>query len=197
MMVVRGEVGEHVSRAIERLVRVANEHGEASLVFNETTVKAKAGDSPDELARSWEKQRQAAHEAWINSEAGKRYEAEQEAQIAAMQERHDCLVADMRTLDWSDDVAVLDWVCAMQSASDHVGVCVDKERIITTFARHGFMPDVNTGAEYREGDRENEHKYLIGQALSTLEVCAIHGIIHSFAERWKAKFAPDTSGESH
>jgi hypothetical protein len=49
----------------------------------------------------------------------------------------------------------------------------------------------------REGDRENEHKYLIGQALSTLEVCAIHGIIHSFAERWEAKFAPDTSGESH
>lgn len=86
------------------------------------------------------------------------------------------------------DVAVLDWLCAIQDSTDHVSVAVDKAAIIGAFESAGFKPNVNCGPAFREDDRDNVFRYLVGQALDGLQSVAIHEIIHKFSDDWKAKF---------
>jgi hypothetical protein len=93
-----------------------------------------------------------------------------------------------RAWNFTNDVAVLDWLCEMQPASDRAGVIVRRQTILDIFAKHGFLPGVNCGKNFRPESRENVHRWLIGQALATLESFAIHGIVHKFAREWKDKF---------
>lgn len=188
MHTIEGRAGEHISTAAERLCAAAAEHGEALMKFNDVTLIARSGDSPDDVVRDFEKQCDERHIAWINSPEGRAFAARRDAEIAALQERHDCLMRDLAALDFQDDVAVLDWLCAMQEPSDRTGVMVDSAGIIAAFSRHGFGPGVNTGDDYRADDRDNSFRYIVGQALSTLQACAIHGIVRDFAKRWKDRF---------
>ena len=188
MHAIEGSPGEHISAAAKRLCAAASEHGQASLKFNDVTLIANAGDTADSVERDFDKQCRERHIAWINSPEGKASAVRRDAQIASMQERHDCLMRDLAALDFTDDVAVLDWLCAMQEPTDHVGVQVDRAGIVAAFARHGFEPNVNTGAAYRDADRDNSFRYLVGQALSTLQACAIHGMVNDFTARWKTRF---------
>lgn len=180
--------GEHISNAARRLCAAAARHGSAVLKFNDITLTTKSGDDPDGVVSDFHKQSHERHVAWINSPEGKASAARDEAEIAALQERHDCLMRDLETMDFRDDVAVLDWLCAMQEPSDRTGVQTNRSAIVAEFSRHGFAPNVNTGSDYREDDRENSFRYLVGQALSTLQACAIHGILHKFVGQWKERF---------
>lgn len=188
MYEVKLSAGEHIDAACARLEDEARTHGSARLVFNEVVLDAQIGDSADTLVAKYYKLCDERRIAWRNSDEGKAYEAEREAKIAAMQDRHDNLMSDLSSLDWSNDVAVLDWLLAMQEPTDHIGVAVDRNRIIAAFNAHGYEAGMCCGDAYKVGDRAIEHKYLVGQALSTLKACAIHGVLHSFADKWKAKF---------
>lgn len=181
--------GDHISNAAKQLAVAAEKHGAATMSFNYITLTAKRGDAAIAIEDAYHKARQAEHEAYINSPEGKAYAKRQDDEIAKLHDNHDCLMRDLASLDFTDDVAVLNWLCAMQPSSDHIGVVVRKADIIAAFKAAGFEPNVNLGVDYREDDRENSFRYLVGQGLSTLQVCAIHGILHDFVKRWKSRFA--------
>jgi hypothetical protein len=185
---VRFDAGMHITTAAEKLVTAALEHGEAEGSFNDIPLRARRGMSADAVVRAFEEQSNARSEAYRNSPAGKAAERARQERVAEMQAEHDRLLADLATLDFGSDVAVLDWLCAMQEPSDHVGVKVAKDEILSAFRAAGFEPNVNAGDAYNGEDRDNAFRYLVGQALDGLERVAIHGILLKFAAEWRRKF---------
>ena len=91
-------------------------------------------------------------------------------------------------LDFTNDVAILDWFCAYQHPSDTMGVLKNAPRVLGTFLTNGYWPNANCGIEFKKDDRENVARWIIGQALSTMRVCAVHQVIHHFVAEWKKKF---------
>lgn len=180
--------GEHVQKASIRLSVAAASHGAAKMEFNDVTVIAKAGDTPDQIVNRWQAQQDAAHQAYINSDAGKAAAAAREKEVQRLQNKHDDLMVDLQSLDFASDVAVLDWLCAMQEPSDHIRVATRNADIVRIFSDHGFEAGVNCGDNYQKDDRDNAFRYLVGQCLSGLKSVAIHGIIHKFAADWKERF---------
>jgi hypothetical protein len=71
--------GEHISSVCKEAVRRAN--GEQALVvfsFNGTQVRVTPGETPDQVQRRWDEDREAAHQEWINSPEYKKQEEERE-----------------------------------------------------------------------------------------------------------------------
>lgn len=77
----------------------------------------------------------------------------------------------------------------MQEPSDTRGVIVQRNTIVEAFKARGYTPNMDTGAEYKPNSKNSAWRYLIGQGLAGLRDLAIHGIIHTFADEWKRKFA--------
>lgn len=180
--------GTHIARAAVLLCNAAAEDGEAKGNFNGIILQAGRDSEPASIIAAFEAATEAAAKAYRESPAGIAAEERRQETRRQTQAAHDALMARLSTLDWSDDVAVLDWCCEMQEPSDNVGVVVKKDTILAEFAKHGFRPNVRTGSDYVADSRMISHAWLVGQALSTLQHCAIHGIIHQFAAQWKEKF---------
>lgn len=190
MVTIEPILGSHISDAVVLLVKAAGQHGSARMSFNDIEVIATAGEAQSDVLARWNKKFDDAHIAYLNSPEHAAHQKARDAEIAELQARHDDLVSDLSSLDWSSDVAVLDWICAVQPATDDVGVVKNKDAIINAFASHGFKPNEFAGDAYVAGDRNIEFRYLVGQALATLQARSIHGMILSFADRWRAKYAP-------
>lgn len=178
--------GSHVSDAISELIAEAPAEGE----FNGITITAHPGDKHQTLLAQWNAAMDARAKAYRESPEGLADAAEQEQKRQQLQSRHDSLMNRLPSLDFKDQVAVLDWLCAMQEPSDYRGVIVRGNTILCTFSKHGFKPSVNTGADFKPDDRDNVFRYLVGQALDGLSGPAIHPILHKFVGEWKAKFLP-------
>lgn len=188
MIELQPHIGQHVEDFAGDLVRAAAEHGAAKGTHNETEIIADTTSTVAALVAQWEQKQEAARVAYRNSPEGKAAAAKSEAERTDAQDLHDRLVRDLATLDFKNDVAVLDWICAIQDSTDRVGIAVDRTRILAAFEAAGFKPNVNCGPDFRASDRDNVFRYIVGQALDGLKTVAIHGIIHKFAAEWKAKF---------
>lgn len=180
--------GEHISAAAKRLCAWAAEHGSAWGDFNEITLQAKRGSTPEMIVADFERRCNERAEAYRKSPEGIADAKRSAEEVANLQTRHDELLAALSVLDFSNDVAVMDWLCEMQPASDRVGVKIDKRTILSAFAAAGLTPNMNCGQFFDENDRANYHRWIVGQALDGLEKVAIHGMICVFAERWKVHF---------
>lgn len=182
-------VGCHIDSAAEQLVAAAEDVGSAWGFFNDVKLNATRGAKAEDVVADWHAENKIRTEAYERSEAGKKAAADREARRRAAQSKHDSLMQELPSLDFSDFEAVLDWVCQMQEPSDHVGVIVRSQTIAAAFEARGYKANENCGEAYKRGDRENMFRYLIGQALSGLiEGPAIHPIIHKFADQWRAQF---------
>lgn len=180
--------GMHITDAAGVLCAAADEHGEATGMFNDITLRAVRGNSVAAIVGEFEVKTAAAMKVYRESPAGIAAEERAQQSRREAQGKHDDLMARLPSLDWSDDVAVLDWCCEMQDPSDHVGVIVKKDTILAEFAKHGFTPNMRTGDDYIHASRPVSHAYLIGQAMAGIESVAIHPIIHKFAAKWKKRF---------
>lgn len=186
--------GEHIAKSVDRLVAAAREYGSAGGFFNDIELKATATTTPEEVVRFYNSEIDRRVAAFINSPEGKEAERKREAGRSSAQQLHDSLMAKLQSLDMSNDVAVLDWLCQMQEPSDRIGVIVRRQTIVQTFEKYGFKAGENCGAHYRPGDRKNMHRHLVGQALSCLkEGLSIHPILHKFAAEWRNLFAAEAS----
>lgn len=194
---VEFHAGVHINKAAEILIAAATEHGEAHGIFNEIMLKASPSMTVAEVVADYHQRLDAREVAWRNSPEGQAAERDREERVRASQEKHDLLVRGLASLDFTNDIAVLDWLCAIQDATDHVSVVVRKNEILETFKRHGFEPGANCGDNFKGDDRENVFRYIVGQALGTLQHVAIHGIIHKFAADWKAEFVGAARNDPH
>jgi hypothetical protein len=181
--------GQSIDNAAIQLCAAAAEHGEATGKFNDIELHAAAGYAPAGVVNFYNEECQRRSEAYRNSPEGKAAARKSNNERADLQAKHDALMARLPALDWSNDAAVLDWICAMQEPSDRVGVIVRRNSIVSAFEARGFHADANCGKDYKPGDRENMFRYLVGQGLSGLkDGPAIHPIIHKFAAEWRAQF---------
>ena len=188
-MRIEFSAGQHIDRAAAQLVEAAKAHGSATGTFNDIEMIADGALTAEEIVAQWSRDMDAKAVAYRNSPEGKAAETMREAAITKLQETHDLALQDLRSLDWSSDIAVIDWVCRIQDATDHIGVAVRGREILDEFGRHGFEPSVNCGDAFRPDDRDNVHRYIVGQALDNLSGDgAIHGVVHKFAEDWKRRF---------
>lgn len=188
MIELQAYPGQHVKDFAGDLVRAAAEHGAAKGTHNNVEIVADGASTVDVLLAQWQQKMDDAATAYRNSPEGKAAAERREAEILKAQETHDRLVRDLATLDFKNDVAVLDWLCAIQDSTDHTSVVVDKATILAAFDAAGLKPSVNTGSNFKADDRDNVFRYIVGQALDCLKSVAIHGIVHKFVADWKAKF---------
>jgi len=182
--------GCHIKNAAEMLVAAAIEHGEARGFFNEIELRATASDTPDQIVAKWDRDFEARAEAYRKSPAGIKAAQESEHRRRAAQAKHDEMIAKLPSLDMMDREAVLDWLCAFQEPSDHVGVIVKRDTVVSHFESFGYKANANCGDDYDGNHIGNSYIYLVGQALAGLkDGPAIHPILHKFTAEWKARFA--------
>ena len=184
--------GEHIRNAAERLVAAAAEYGSAKGKFNGIRLVAEQDATVESILADYDTLQEAASNAYRKSPEGIMAALARESRADSAREKYAAQMCKLPTLDFKNEVAVLDWLCDIQDATDHTAVTTDREAILSTFATHGLFPNVNLGASYRKGDRDNEYRWLVGQALETLKRVAIHSLIHKFAKEWKQQYATET-----
>ncbi len=181
--------GTHIADAARDLVDAARRLGHVGGIFNGIELTADASTTPEAVVAEFERESAAKAETYRNSPEGQAAQKASDERRADMQAKHDRLMNRLPDLDWSNDAAVLEWLCEMQAPSDHVGVTVLSDTIATEFEQRGFHAGVNTGADYKPNDRDNAFRYLVGQALDGLKSGpAIHPILHRFSAEWRERF---------
>lgn len=184
--------GEHISRAACRLVEAAQKYGEAKGQFNDIELIATKTSVPQDITEYFDAECARRSEAYRNSPEGIAAAKRNQDEIAALECERDRLMAALPSLDFSNQSAVLDWLCALQVPSDRSGVSVDSKTVLTVFKDHGLLPGANCGTNYNGEDRDNVYRYIVGQGLSGLkDGPAIHWIINKFTAEWKVKFGHD------
>lgn len=177
--------GEKVSDTAERMVALAKEtKGSVRAKFNDIELVATEDSVAEDIVADFKVKIAEAAETYRKSPEGQRAARESEERKQEAQRKADALVEQLPNLDFSNQEAVLDWICEFQDPSDHIGVAKDNEKVLKIFAEHGYQPGVNTGEAFNGEDRDNFARYIVGQALDGLqgEVGAIHHIVHKFTD---------------
>lgn len=180
--------GTHVSEAVDMLIRAAHDDGCAEGEFNEVNITVECGETADIILARYKSECAGRAEAYRKSPEGIASATSAKERTASLQQAADCLMAALPNLDFSDESGVLDWLCALQAPSDHIGVSINKNAVLIEFAKHGLQPNVNCGPDFDANDRRNFFEWLVGQALDGLATVAIHGLIHKFADDWRRAF---------
>lgn len=184
--------GEHISRAACRLVAAAQKYGEAKGQFNDIELTATKATIPQDITAYFDAECARRSEAYRASPEGISAAKRNQDEIEAMEAERDRLMAVLPTLDFSNQVDVLDWLCAIQVPSDRSGVAVDSKTVLDAFGGHGLIAGANCGKDFDGESRDNFYRYIVGQGLSGLkDGPAIHGIINKFTAEWKVKFGHD------
>jgi len=186
--------GTDVNDAAQELIdAVAGGAEAAEGKFNDVLLRAVEGTTVAQIVAAYHEGLDAQAKAYAESPKGIAEKARQAAYQIELQKLADRLMAELPSLDFSNDVALLDWLHRLQDPSDYSGIRFDKEAVVKAFNDHGYVASANIGDDFNEDDRENYARYLVGQALSCLKsMGAIHQVFGTFHERWKAKFLSAT-----
>lgn len=186
--VVIFDAGMHISAAAARLCGVAKDQGSAVGDFNGIRLSADRSSTAEQIVAAFDRESAARAEAYRKSPEGIAAEERRNAERQRLQGIHDDLMARLPILEWTH-VPILDWLCAMQEPSDHIGVIVKRDTIVAEFAKHLYTPGMDCGADYQRGVKNSEFRYLVGQALDGLaRGPSIHSILHKFVAEWKARW---------
>ena len=184
--------GENVSTTAERMIALAKEtKGSVRAKFNDIELTATEESTAENIVSDFQTKIAEASEKYRKSPEGQRSARESEERKEEAQRKADALMEQLPNLDFTNQEAVLDWICEFQDPSDHIGVVKDQGAVLKIFAEHGYQPGVNTGEAFNGEDRDNFAHYVVGQALDGLrgDVGAIHQVVHKFTDDWKKKFA--------
>lgn len=191
MQVIQFSAGCQIKRAAEELVIAAaySPDGRARGNFNGVMVVARSVSTPEALVSQWERKFEAKSKKYSRTAKAKA-EASRWAQYeTSVKEKHDKLMQQLPTLNFTSDVIVLDWLCEYQNPSDFRPVTNrEPNKVVEIFAQHGYHP--LAGAEdFDHNDRNVMANIIIGQALHCLiSFGSIHQIIHTWVEDWKKQF---------
>lgn len=182
--------GEHITKFCSRLSRLALQMKDrVAGEFNGVTLVATPATTAENLETEFHKQLRINQENYEKSPEYAKWKEERAQKLAETNNKAAELMTQLEFLNWSSYAKILDWLCNIQPIADHTGVTLDRNKIISEFIKHGFETNVNTGKNFVESDPDNHARYLIGQALDGFQqVGAPHGVLISFAEKWKQKF---------
>ncbi len=181
--------GTRIDDAAIMLVEAATRDGSASCSFNGVELTATPTSAPAAIVAEYDRVCLERQEAYRKSPEGIAATERANERRRALQDRHDALMDRLPGLFARDQVTIVDWLCAMQGPSDHIGVIVRRDTIVAAFAKHGYEPGMDCGADFKPDVQASVFRYLVGQALDGLtRGPAIHGVIHKFANEWKERF---------
>lgn len=183
--------GEDVSTTAERMIALAKEtKGSVRAKFNNIELTATEDSTTEDIVSDFQTKIAEAAKTYRKSPEGQRAARESEERKQEAQRKADALMKQLPNLDFSNQEAVLNWICEFQDPSNYIGVTKDQGAVLKIFAEHGYQPGVNTGEAFNGEDSDNFARYIIGQALNGLrsDVGAIHQVVHKFTDDWKKKF---------
>lgn len=183
--------GTSIKRAAYQMLAAMRDRP-VTATFNDIPLRADENTTPEDIIKQYETEMERKREEYRNSPQYAIDREKEEQRRSSMQMLYAMQTNEIMRWtdeDWSDLTKVLDWLVAIQPATDHVGVETDPNFIVNLFDQHGYKTGVNTGEDFREEDKENYARYIVGQCMSCLKsIGAIHQVTYSFVERWKAKF---------
>jgi len=187
---LESNTGEHITRFCSRLSRLALQmNNKVAGEFNGVTLVATPDTTAENLETEFHKQLRINQENYEKSPEYAKWKEKRAQELTNANRKAVELMTKLDSLNWDSFAAILDWLCDAQSVADHIGVTLDRNKIISEFIKHGFEINVNTGKNFIENDPDNHARYLIGQALDGfMQVGAPHGILISFTEKWKQRF---------
>ena len=188
--------GEKIDETAETMVTLAKEHKEpVTARFNGISLTAKPHNSPVDILESFNLHSDRRQTEYRKSPAYAKRKAQEEEETKRKQAIIDQAVKELSTLNFSKLPAVINWLDSIQEATDWIHVLVPKKFIMETFERNGFEANVNCGDSFNSENEDNSGRWLIGQALDGIKtVGAIHGMFHSFARDWRARFGHPSPG---
>lgn len=181
--------GTRIDDAAAMLAQAAWREGAAVGSFNGVELTATPASDAVAIVTEYNRLCAERQEAYRKSPEGIAAAEQANERRRALQDKHDALMDRLPGLLRLDQVAIVDWLCEMQEPSDHIGVIVRRDTIVAAFAKHGYEPGMECGAEFKSEVQASVFRWLVGQALDGLSRGpAIHGIIHKFAAEWKDQF---------
>lgn len=196
-----GKIGEHISEFAERMVerfRATNSYyynietlSQSVLYgdFNGITLEVHYNTTPEQIVEEYSRKIDEQHQKWINSDEYKGLEAKRQDEIDKMNADVPFLMDEFEKISIPDTEYILDWICKIHPYVDRIGVNVPKDRIVSKLVSLSYLPNVNTGDNFEENDKENHARYIIGQALDGLSKGeSFHPMVVMFAEHWKNRF---------
>jgi hypothetical protein len=183
--------GEHIERAAKRLISAAAsaEDGRAAASFNGVDLIADRNSTIERIIEHYTGESERKAKEYRESPEGLKAAKEADERRLRCQEVFDSSMQALKTLNFNDERAVLDWLCNIQNAADHVGITGSRASILEAFASKNLIPNMNCGDAFNGKDRHNFFRYLVGQALDGFaQFGAPHPILHTFVAEWKQKF---------
>lgn len=193
--------GSYIPASIAQMVGVAKfTNQEVTGTFNGVTITANPTSSPEILAVQWQEEMDRQAREYRNSAEYKSYLLKRALEVQALRVKVRDLMKWLETLDFGNLEAVVNWFDEIQEASNDVDASSELTRneIVQKFQQHGYQPGVNTEEEFKEEDKDNFARWLVGQALDNLiTVGAVHPMFKDFAKDWRNKFsAPSAETET-
>jgi hypothetical protein len=183
--------GRTISETAQLLIKEANRCNEdVGYIFNNITIIVSKTATVDSVVNSYSTESKRLHEVYLRSPEYQDKLAQDEKELEEAKIELENQLSIMYKLDFSNLKEVLVWLTKFQPLSDRTGVMTNsiKQEVMTTFESNGFIAGANTGDQFDENDADNYARYIIGQAMSGIQDSSIHQVLHSFVDRWLAKF---------
>ena len=181
-----GRPGEHINDYIGRCYELAKRGTIVEGEFNGIKFNTAECNSVDELVEHVRLKMHEAQAAYEQSDEYKNSQCERAKKIKQKQETATKLMSELEAIDWNSFNDILTWLSSIQPVADHSGVSIDTGKVIETFRKNGFFPNVNLGDDFNKNDPENVARYIIGQALDGFKIVgAPHPVLLTFVADWK------------
>lgn len=176
--------GESIKDYADRAIKFAQLHDGIITYteFNGFRIEVTADITPDDVVKQYHNKRKQAEEAYLASE-------QYQIDLKARQEETDKLNKECEKLleifntlnldckEISDKVALLQWLSEYQPYSDNVCCTSSDDRLVCDkLAKHGFKADDFVDSKEAE-TLDNKFMWLVGQAISAMLACALHGVV--------------------
>lgn len=177
--------GQSIQTAAKAMIALAVESQEPVLSeFNGIVIVGEPQDSYSKIVTRYHEASKKQHEEYLASPEGKKAAADSEDRRLMLQKRADALMAALPHLVFTDVGEVLEWFCAAEEPRDHIGVTISFDTIRDILAAHGYEAGANCSDDFKEDDRENFARWIIGQALSN----PCPPLVNHFANKWRERF---------
>lgn len=174
--------GDSLSSAVRVLCRFIP----CRMEFNGIELRSRTGSTPNTLMADFERQWQERARQYSESPEGIAAAQRDLEEIAAAQEAVDALTAELGAMDLTTASDALRWLERFQDPADRVGVRKDTARIIAAFESAGWARNDCVGHPDVASDSGVFARWLVGQALATIERWgAPHPTFHHFIEQWR------------
>lgn len=184
-------LGMHIREFCEVLVNERDKYEEPVCgTFNGIHIVADKETNADSLVNFFRIEVKRKQEEYEKTPEYKEVQEKSKSEIMQMNEQMQIKMKELSSLDFKNLDTVLTWCCDVQPLTDRNGVNVPKDKILNIFNINGYFPKVNIGEDFKEDDKENFARYIIGQALGCLiHMNVIHPLVITFTEKWREKFS--------